>query len=146
MTRRRARIIYSLVCLLAMGLAGSPTVRADETERYSPPSRSGRAAAVAAVVRERARAHDVSPALLVALIDCEAGPDLDPAVVGDGGHSHGLAQLSDLPTGLLAHFHSLGYAHRLRRLGSGGLPEQNGGGGVRWRGGDAEAGGVATGG
>jgi hypothetical protein len=31
-------------------------------------------------------------------------------VIGDHGHSHGLAQLSDLPTGLLAHFHAQGYA------------------------------------
>jgi hypothetical protein len=107
-TRRRVRAAWTLFLLICFAAADSSTVRADE-DRATPSSRGGRAAAVAAVVRERAVAHDVSPWLLEALVRCEAGPGFDPEVIGDHGHSHGLAQLSDLPTGLLAHFHAQGF-------------------------------------
>lgn len=78
--------------------------RAQEVERYSPVSRGG----VRDVIADAAARHDVSPGLLIALATCESR--LDPSAVGDHGSSHGLIQLSDLPTGLLGHFHDQGYA------------------------------------
>jgi hypothetical protein len=80
------------------------TVRADEVERYAPSSRSGRAAAVAAVVRERAVAHDVSPWLLEALAVCESTSN--PDAVGAAGEL-GLFQLH--PRGLLPAFYRMGF-------------------------------------
>lgn len=43
MTRRRARIIWALTCLICFAAAGSSTVRAEEPQRFEPSSRSGRA-------------------------------------------------------------------------------------------------------
>jgi hypothetical protein len=104
MTRRRARIIWALTCLICFAAAGSSTVRADEEARATPSSRGGRAAAVAAVVRERAVAHDVSPWLLEALATCESR--LDPEAVGAAGEL-GLMQLH--PRGLLPAFYRMGF-------------------------------------
>ncbi len=101
---RPARIAWTIICLAALCLAGASTVRADEVERYAPSSRSGRAAVVAAVVRERAAAHDVSPWLLEALATCESR--LDPYAVGAAGEL-GLLQLH--PRGLLPAFYRMGF-------------------------------------
>lgn len=88
---------------------GAGPALADEGARYVPATRGGRPWVVDVLV-DRAEAHGVDPGLLVRLAVCEAGPRLDPRAVGDRGTSHGLMQLSELPTGLLDHFHARGYA------------------------------------
>lgn len=102
--------LLMLVAGLVGALNAAVLVHADEVERYSPSSRGGRPW-VAAVLEERALAHDVRPGLLTRLAVCEVGPDLNPRAVGDYGHSLGLAQLSDLnATGnLRGHFFAVGY-------------------------------------
>lgn len=61
----------------------------------------------AVAITEAADTYGVSETWLLAVARCES--NLRPYAVGDSGHSFGLAQLNDRPTGLLAHFHRLGY-------------------------------------
>jgi hypothetical protein len=63
---------------------------------------------VVAIVQERAAAYGVDAGTLTRIVRCES--QLGQQLVGDYGHSHGPVQLSDLPTGLLCHFQSLGYS------------------------------------
>lgn len=90
------------VALLVVGLSGAAPAGAQEGVRPS------RTAWVVDLLAERAAAHGVAAAPLVALARCESS--LDPGALGDRGRSHGLIQLNDRPTGLLDHFHRAGYA------------------------------------
>src|SRR5713226_9061085 len=71
------------------------------------------AADSAVAIAEAADLYGVPESRLWRVARCEApGVEpgtVDPYAVGDSGHSFGLAQLNDRRTGLLAHFHSLGY-------------------------------------
>lgn len=62
---------------------------------------------VIGVIHNRADAHGVSRWLMREVARCESS--FDPGAVGDHGSSHGVFQLNDRRTGLLAHFHSKGY-------------------------------------
>lgn len=63
---------------------------------------------IEATIQERADARGVGTWLLTAVLRCESR--FDPNALGDHGRSHGIAQINDNPrTGLLGHFHSLGY-------------------------------------
>jgi soluble lytic murein transglycosylase-like protein len=55
-----------------------------------------------------AQNNGVDPAPLISLAWCESR--FRPAARGDEGHSHGLMQLSDRDTGLLAHFKAVKYS------------------------------------
>lgn len=96
----RAFVVVVLLCLLVLERG---TAHAEVTTRE--------------MAVDRAIAHDVNPDVLLAVIACEAGPDLDSRATGDRGHSHGLAMLNDeARTGnLLGHFHSLGYESAYNR-------------------------------
>jgi soluble lytic murein transglycosylase-like protein len=92
MTRRRVRAAWTIV-LICVALAGGSTVRADEEARAVPSSRSGRAAAVAAVEQWRpaldAYAWPVDTALRV--IACESLGD--PDAVNPSSGASGLFQV-----------------------------------------------------
>lgn len=59
------------------------------------------------ILQDRAQAHGASAATLIRIARCES--TFRPWAVGDQGRSHGLVQLNDRPTGLLAHFLRQGY-------------------------------------
>jgi|SRR5579859_494700 len=67
----------------------------------------------ALAISQAADTYGVPESRLWRVARCEAPGiepgTLDPYAVGDSGHSFGLFQLNDRSTGLLAHFHSLGY-------------------------------------
>lgn len=92
-----------LVALFVVGVAVLPE-RVGGEERYEPSTRG-----VRSIIADRAEAHGVSPAALLALANCETGSTFDPRSVGDHGTSLGLFQLNTLPTGLYWHFLSVGY-------------------------------------
>ena len=54
-----------------------------------------------------AQNHGVDPRPLLRVAWCESR--FDPLAHTRDGHYHGLYMLGDVPTGLLGHFHSLGY-------------------------------------
>lgn len=96
----------------------------------------------ALAIAEAADLYGVPESQLLRVARCEAPGiepgTVDPYAVGDSGHSFGLAQLNDRSTGLLAHFHSLGYgsafdpysaADYLGRVFSGEFTAQ----GITWR-------------
>jgi hypothetical protein len=50
----------------------------------------------------------VSYSLMVGIVRCETGGTFNPYIEGDGGHSHGIAQLNDYGNALSA-FYAAGY-------------------------------------
>jgi hypothetical protein len=104
-----ACVLLGLVLGVLMAVCTRP-VYADEDDRFAPSARAARYEATRALVEDRAAAHGVNAEVLWAVVLCEVS-DLDPAARGDGGHSHGLAQLNDRPENndMLGHFHSRGY-------------------------------------
>lgn len=105
---------WALLLSLALTIAGlcwAASARADEPQRFVPTSRGERAAAYQTIALERAEAHGADGRVIWRVVsECEV-PSLDPHATGDGGTSHGFAQLNELQrTGnLLGHFYSLGY-------------------------------------
>lgn len=83
----------ALLTTLALGL-GAGHVAADRAE--------GEAAIADAAARWGAPLGT-----LRRIVECES--HFEPSAVGDSGRSHGLVQLNDRATGLLAHFHAQGY-------------------------------------
>ena len=61
------------------------------------------------IIRDAAATHGANPATLLAIVRCETGNRWNADALGDRGHSHGIAQINDQPTGLLRHFHAQGY-------------------------------------
>lgn len=59
------------------------------------------------IVHAAAQNHDTPAAPLLVIVACESR--FSPSARGDRGHSHGLVQLNDLPTGLIWHFYAVGY-------------------------------------
>ena len=60
-------------------------------------------------IHAAAQNHNVSVAKMLRVAFCESR--FDPLANGDNKKSHGLYQLSELPTGLLPHFYSVGYTN-----------------------------------
>lgn len=120
-------LLLTALAWLAFAVCGVPEVHAEPV--YNPVD-ARLAIADAAVL------YGLSESRLLRVAACESS--MDPYAVGDSGHSFGLAQLSDRSTGLLAHFHALGYvsafdpyesADYLGRVFSGEFAAQ----GVTWR-------------
>lgn len=92
MTKHRLRHA-AFLALLVGGLGVAP-VAADRAE--------GEAA-----IAEAAARYGAPLGRLRSITECES--HFEPSALGDSGHSHGLVQINDRPTGLLAHFHAQGY-------------------------------------
>ncbi len=92
----RAALAAALALLILLVVAVSAA------EPYSPED-------TFAAIAQAAEAHQVSEAWLTRVVGCETGHLFNPDALGDGGSSHGVAQLNDWPTGLLGHFMAQGY-------------------------------------
>jgi hypothetical protein len=66
---------------------------------------------VVAIIQSAAAQYGADGSQLVRLARCES--TLRPGAVGDHGTSLGLFQISTLPTGLMAHFRTVGYSDPL---------------------------------
>lgn len=109
--RRRVWLILIAMALALSLIAALDTVRALADGLYDGPGEhaSEREQYVWHLCQVYGWANDANPYVLMTVILAEAGPSLDYRARGDWGHSHGLAQLNDRPTGLLHHFYDLGY-------------------------------------
>jgi hypothetical protein len=61
-------------------------------------------------LRDAAATYGTAAGPLLRIVACETGGRWNADALGDRGHSHGIAQLNDAATGLLAHFHAQGYS------------------------------------
>ena len=111
LTRFGVIVVLSYVLATVLVLVGVSSARADEWQeepRFTPSTRGE----MRAIAYDRAAARGANPEVVWRVVsECEVR-SLDPHARGDGGHSHGLAQLGDQQwTGnLLGHFYSLGYS------------------------------------
>lgn len=64
---------------------------------------------VTAIIEQTAAQYGANATQMLRLADCES--NRRPWATGDRGTSHGLYQISALPTGLMWHFVSLGYSN-----------------------------------
>jgi hypothetical protein len=96
---RLTHVLLGLLLVLTLATCVASTARASEViyNRYD----------VEIALQEAAATYGVSEATLTRVVRCEA--QMQPYAVGDNGHSFGIAQLNDRPTGLLWHFYAIHY-------------------------------------